>query len=157
MQNEILKQVADRTRREHTLATGNTVSIKLLKTTAGIAVAKKLLNVIAPAVGGAADGMRHDALVHGAPTSFTDMALTLCDQIDKLQIENVIAVLLDEVYINGDPINFEEYFQANYGELIEILEFALKENFQTFFTGKGIKARFLTAIQGLILNEPPAE
>lgn len=155
--SEILKQIADKNRREKKLESGKTVSIKLLRTTIGIAVAKKLLNLVAPAVGGAADGMRHDDFVHGAPKSFTHLALTLCDQLDKVQIESIITVLLEDMYIDGNEINYDEYFMANYGELIEILEFALRENFNTFFTGKGIKARFLKTIQGMLINETPEE
>lgn len=144
-------------RREKTLESGKKVGIKILRTTAGIAVAKRLMNVVAPAVGGAADGMRHDDFVHGAPKSFTHLALTLCEQLDKVQIENLITVLLEDMTIDGKEVDYEEYFAANYGELIEILEFSLRENFNTFFTGKGIKARFLKTIQGMILGETPVE
>lgn len=144
-------------RREKTLESGKKVGIKILRTTAGIAVAKRLMNVVAPAVGGAADGMRHDDFVHGAPKSFTHLALTLCEQLDKVQIENLITVLLEDLTIDGKEVDYEEYFAANYGELIEILEFSLRENFNTFFTGKGIKARFLKTIQGMILGETPVE
>ena len=144
-------------RRQKTLENGKKIQIKVLRATAGIAVAKKLMNVIAPALGGAADGMRHDDLIHGAPTSFTHLALTLCDQIDKVQIEDLISVLLEDMTVDGKDIEFDDYFAANYGELIEILEFSLRENFATFFTGKGMKARFLKVVQGLIVGEPLEE
>lgn len=144
-------------RREKTLDSGKKVQIKVLRTTAGIAVAKKLMNLVAPAIGGAADGMRHDDIIHGAPKSFTHLALTMCDQIDKIQVENIIAVLLEDMTIDGKEVDYEEYFAANYGELLEILEFCLRENFETFFTGKGIKARFLKTVQGMILGQTPEE
>lgn len=152
-----LKNIASKYRKEKELESGKKVSIKLLKTTVGIAVAKKLIKLVAPAVGGAADGMRHDDFIHGAPRSFTDLALTLCDQIDKVKIEDIITVLLDEMYIEGNPVDYDEYFMANYGELIEILEFSLRENFATLFTGKGIKARFLQTIQNILIKEIPEE
>lgn len=152
-----IKTALQKFRREKTLESGKKVQIKMLRTTAGIAVAKKLLNLVAPAIGGAADGMRHDDMIHGAPKSFTHLALTMCEQIDKVQIENIITVLLEDMTIDGKEIDYEEYFSANYGELIEILEFSLRENFETFFTGKGLKARFLKTIQGVVLGQTPEE
>lgn len=155
-----LKDIASKYRRSKTLENGKKIEIKILRMTAGLAVAKKLLNLVAPAIGGAADGMRHDDFVHGAPKSFTHLALTMCDQIDKIQIENIIAVLLDELIVNGkvlSPEEVDDYFAANYGELIEILEFSLRENFSTFFTGKGMKARFMTTIKNLMMGQIPEE
>lgn len=152
-----IKTALHKFRREITLENGKKVQIKVLKTTAGIAVAKKLLNLVAPALGGAADGMRHDDFVHGAPKSFTHLALTLCDQIDKVQIENILLVLLEDLTVDGKDVDFDEYFAANYGELVEILEFSLRENFSTFFTGKGMKARLVNTVKNLIVGEIPAE
>ena len=65
--------------------------------------------------------------------------------------------MLDELQIDGNEVDIEEYFAANYGELIEILEFSLKENFSSFFMGKGIKARFLQAIESLMTGQIPQE
>ena len=130
------------------------VSIRVLPMTQGITVAKKLLAVIAPAVGGAFDGMRHDDYIHGAPKSFSNLALLLCEQIDKIEIEKLIAALLFNIEVDGQEVILDEYFSANYGELIEILEFALKENFSTFFTASGIKARLLGTIQNLMAGIP---
>lgn len=146
----VIQDVVNKYKRTTTLSNGKKVSVKILRMTAGLAVAKKLMNVIAPAIGGTVDGLRHDDYIHGAPTSFTHLALTLCGQIDKLQIEDLIVVLLDEMTVDGKAVDIDEYFAANYGELVEILEFSLKENFSSFFTGKGIKARLIKTVQTLL-------
>lgn len=152
-----LQEISGKFLRTKTLENKKKAQIKILNTFAGIAVARKLLKVIAPALGGAADGLRHDDVIHGAPKSFTTLALTLCDQIDKAQVEDLIVVLLEDLSIDGKDVDVDEYFAANYGELIEILEFALRENFSTFFTGKGIKARFLKVVQTMMSGQIPLE
>tara|TARA_R110002126_G_scaffold34517_7_gene106823 strand:+ start:582 stop:971 length:390 start_codon:yes stop_codon:yes gene_type:complete len=123
--------------------------------TEGIAVAKRLLNVIAPTTGAALDGLQHDDILHGAPKSLSNLAMILCSQIDKAQIENLITVLLQDLYIEGQEVDVEEYFAANYGELVEILEFSLEVNFKSFFMGKGIKARLMKGVQTLMAQVSP--
>ncbi len=153
---EIQDQV-NKFRRTTTLENGDKATVRVLRMIEGVATAKKLLNVIAPAVGGAADGMRHDDIIHGAPRSFTNLALTLCGQIEKVQIEDLIVLLLDDMQINGKDVDINDYFAANYGQLVEVLEFSLRENFSSFFTGKGIKARFLKTVESLMAGQIPQE
>ena len=152
----LAKSLANKFRRESTLSDSNKkFSVRVLPMTEGIAVAKKLLNVIAPTTGAALDGLQHDDIIHGAPRSLSNLALILCGQIDKVQIENLIQVMLQDLYVEGEEVNIEEYFSANYGELIEILEFSLKVNFESFFMGKGIKARIMKGITTLMEQMSP--
>lgn len=149
MSNEI-KNIMDNVnkfKRAKTLSNNDKAEITLIPATKALGLAKKLLNIIAPAVGGTLDGLRHDDYIHGAPRSFTDMALTLTQKIDESQLEEIIIALMYGLKINGENVNFDEYFTGNYGTMVELAEFSLKENFETFFTGKGIKARFLKTIQ----------
>lgn len=155
--SNIVNQV-NKFKRTKELSNGDVASIKLIPATKALGLAKKLLAIIAPAVGGTLDGLRHDEYLHGAPKSFTDMALTLVQQLDNAQIENIIMALTYglEIKVKGSTeskeVEFDDYFTGNYGALIEIVEFSLRENFSTFFTGKGIKARFLKAIQMLMMG-----
>jgi len=135
----------------------NKVSIKLLPMSSGIKVTKELISLLAPAIGSMADGVRHDEYLHGAPKSFSDLAFSLVSQLDKVDIIQLIHTLLQGMLVNTKQVDLEEYFTANYDELVEILEFALKENFGSFFTGKGTKARFLTVIQNLMQGSTTQE
>jgi hypothetical protein len=146
-----LKEVMGKGRKSFKLEeTGIEVSIQKLPMSKGINVAKELICLIAPTIGSAVDGVRHDDLIHGAPKSFSDLALVLVTQLDKVDILELIQLLLAGLLIDGDEVDIEEYFSGNYGELLEIMEFALRENFQTFFIGKGIKARLITAVKTLL-------
>ena len=140
-----------------TLANGKKVKVKLLPAISeGIPVARRLLNIVAPAVGGALDGMRHDDVLHGVPKTFTELSLVLCSQLDKAEIANIIVTLLDQLEVDNKDVDLDDYFTANYGEMVEILEFSLKENFQSFFTQSGMKQRFNKVI-GMILASQTEE
>jgi len=150
MSHDKVSQIVNQFTHTQKLETGEKVGVKILRTKDGMRIALKLLDIIAPTVGGAVDGFRHDDELHGAPTSFRDLSLVLCSQIDKLDILNLIDILLEDLTIDGNDVNVDDYFAANYGQLIEILEVSLKANFSSFFMGKGIKARFMKTIQNLM-------
>lgn len=139
------------------LKNGKKVRIKLLPAiTIGIPVARRLLDIIAPAIGGTLDGMKHDDVLHGVPKTFTEMSLTVCKQLEKAEVGSLVFTLLEGLEVDNSDVDLDEYFTANYGEMIEILEFALKENFQSFFTGDAIKQRFLKAI-AMVANQTNVE
>ncbi len=135
-----------------TTVNGKNIRIKLLPAlTVGIPTARRLLNIIAPAVGGTLDGLRHDDFIHGAPKTFSEMALVVCKQLEEAEVHQIMFTLLEHMEVDNKVVNLDEYFMANYGEMIEILEFALRENFQSFFTGNGMKQRFQKVV-GMIMS-----
>lgn len=135
-----------------TTVNGKNIRIKLLPAlTVGIPTARRLLNIVAPAVGGTLDGLRHDDFIHGAPKTFSEMALVVCKQLEEAEVHQIIFTLLEHMEVDNKVVNLDEYFMANYGEMIEILEFALRENFQSFFTGNGMKERFHKVV-GMIMS-----
>lgn len=133
--------------KETKLQNGKTIKIVILPAiTKGIPVARRLLNIVAPVVGGTLDGLKHDEIIHGAPKTFTELSLTVCRQLEEAEVGNLIYTVLENMEVDGERIDLDDYFSANYGEMVEILEFALKENFESFFTGNGMKQRFLKVV-----------
>lgn len=136
------------------LSNGKKVRIRILPAIGeGLAVARRLLNIIAPAVGGTLDGIRHDDMLHGAPRTFTEMALTVCKQLEQAEVGSLVYTLLKEMEVDGKEIDLDDYFGANYGEMVEVLEFSLRENFSSFFTGNGMKARFHKVVGMIMANQ----
>lgn len=123
----------------------------------GVPVARRLLNIVAPAIGGTLDGLKHDDILHGVPKTFTEVSIVICQQLEKAEVNNLIFTLLNSLEVDGKDVDLDEYFTANYGEMVEILEFALKENFQSFFTGNGMKQRFHKVIGMLMSGQTEEE
>lgn len=134
---------------------GKEYTIHLLPATAGLKMSLEISKLMAPSVGAGLDGLRHDEILHGSPTTFTDLAMKLVTQMDQVNVVELVGALLGKVEVGGSRINFDTHFRANYGELIQVIEFALRENFESFFTGNG----FLTRFQEMMaqLNPPQVD
>lgn len=145
-----IRQVQDKYYATGTLGSGKKFTVKKLRMGVGLKVAKKLNKIILPLIGGGIDGLKHDDYIHGAPKSFSTLALLLCEQLDQAQIEDLIVVLLEDFNVDGKDVDIDDYFSANYGELVEVLEFSLKENFKSFFTGKGIQAQLVDKLKEML-------
>jgi len=142
-----------------TLDSGLEYQISLLNAWEGIRLGNQIKGVILPLFGGTIDGINSSDDFISQSTPFTNIAITLCDQLDKVQLEGVIGALLKGLVLkeqgkapkdlNPTSSAFEEHFMANYGELIEVLAFSLRENFGSLFTGKGIHLRLMEAVTGM--------
>lgn len=136
----------------------NTYSIKLLPATVGLKLGNQMIKGLAPVIavladnsmGNGAVSVKGDALVMEEQTLFTDMAVALVRQLDELDAVLIIKSLLFEASCNGQPIDFDNHFMGRYGELISIVEYALKENFGDFFIeylkGKGLEIPTLRSL-----------
>jgi len=132
-------------------ADGITYTIKLLPATKGLSVATSLARTILPSLGSLADNVeKRDYILPEESVIWTELAVMLVSQLDKIDIVKTVTMLMDGSSADGEPIKFEEYFSGNYGTLIFLVEFALKENFGSFFTGylkaKGLEIPSLRAI-----------
>ena len=114
---------------------GRNYSIILLPATRGLTVSNRLVKSLGPAIGVLLDNSKvKEVLFPEEQSMFTDMAIALVRQLDELDLENTIKELLNGCACNGQPLDFDKHFAGNYGELVAVVEFALKENFGDFFT-----------------------
>jgi hypothetical protein len=128
----------------------NEYQLVLLKGREGFTTALTLAKLLAPVLGTVFDGVKHDDYIHGAPKTFQDMALLLVNQLDKVDIEVIIFdKLLRGLACNGAAVT-EAHWMGNYSELIELVVFALQENFGDFFGANGFKARFQETVKNVV-------
>lgn len=115
--------------RTTTLSNGKEVSITLLPALKGLTMAKRLSQLVLPAMsvmaGGDEDG----------ETTLAEAASILVMSLDNIDEQVMVKELLNGLSVEGQGVNLDEYFAGNYGEFTEILIFALKENFSSFFEG----------------------
>lgn len=111
--------------------------IKLLPASDGIVMAKEIVKLVSPVLGSLVDGTRTHA-EFGDATVFTDAALYLCSQLDKADVLEMIYALLNNLKVNGVEVEFDEAFKANYGNLVEVVKFAMEGNFSSFFSSKAL-------------------
>jgi hypothetical protein len=130
-------------------------------------VGQKLLKTFGPALGVLMDNNNNEATTFDESTLFTDLAMTLCLRLDDLDLVATLKKLFENSYVtNGegghDPLDFDEHFSANFGNLMAVTEFALKENFGDFFTSylsaKGLEINTLREmVSQKVSNLPVSE
>lgn len=128
---------------------GKDYQISVLPALKAIGMARKLSKVLLPILGGTIDGMRDEGLTATSST-FSDIAMTLVEQLDGLDLENTIKQLCKGLTCNGKEVrDLDSHFQGELGELVGVLEFALRENFSSFFTGNDLSARLKEMLEGV--------
>jgi hypothetical protein len=115
----------------------NEYHIELLPAKKGVATAMKLNKILAPVLGAG-----FDAFEDSSGSGFTRLGMILVEQMDQANMVELIEELLEGSASNGQEIDIDVHFRANYGELVELLTFIIQENFQSFFAAKGLMDRF---------------
>jgi hypothetical protein len=104
-----------------------TFQISLLPAGEGIQMAQKLSTLVLPILEGAGgDELELD---------FMKIATSLSASIGDTELLTIIKRLLKGLAVEGKEVAFDSYFSGNYGELIQVVAFALQENFGSFFEG----------------------
>lgn len=113
----------------------------------GLQTGTKLFKVLAPSLGSVLDGLQHDDILHGESRSFTNIAETIVTHLDESVVIEAIQKVTEGMTCNTTPVNFDAHFSANYGEMLEVLQWLFMENFESFFEQRGLKS-----IWGNLLN-----
>ena len=123
--------------------------ITMLPALKAVGMAKTLSKVLLPAIGGTIDGLRDDGF-NGAPKTFTELAMTLCTQLDDLDLDAMILTLTKGLVVDGVEVkNVDDFFRGDINGLISVMEFALRSNFSDFFTKNPLIAKLKEAFKGL--------
>ena len=132
------------------------IQIYKLPASEGIVMGTKILKLILPVLGGFADEMFSEETKE-VPKTFSEISTRLVTQMDNVDILGIIKRLLSELAINRKEVDFDNYFMGNYGELILVVEFALRENFNSFFEVVGLKDRLLQVVGAVTDNQAESD
>lgn len=114
---------------------GKKYTITLLPAELGLKVQEKIIKGLGPTFGVLADNAILGETIFPEDRSFfTDMSIALVKNMAELDLVTTIKILVSNSYCNSQPIDFNNHFAGNYGELYLLVEFALRENFGDFFT-----------------------
>lgn len=111
---------------------GDTYKIKLLPyKTEGIPLWEFMVERAGPAIGSFMDGMQGQNLDEDSMV-FTTTAMQLSAKLDGQVMMTISDTVLQGCTVNGKPIP-EDQFDGNYGAWTQLVAFALKENYSSFF------------------------
>lgn len=121
---------------------------KKLSAWVGVRHGLYLTKLLLPCLGAGLDGITSPA---EQPKTFSDITYRLVQSLeDDTKLMKVVEDLFQGFTVGDDVISFDTYFMANYGELLTALEWLLKENFQSLFTGGGIQEKAMGALTGIL-------
>jgi hypothetical protein len=129
---------------------GKQYSIKLLPAMQGVALANRIIRAVMPAIGAWFDGdKKEDFILPEDNNMFTEIALLLSSKLEDVGLEEIIKALCAGLKCNGEVVDFDSHFRANYSSLLLVIETAMKENFGSFFTEYlGAKGVSLQEVKG---------
>lgn len=107
--------------------------IVLLNGEDGLDMWEYLMQKLLPSVGEGMDAFTHDYELEGSPKTFSRAFAALASRLDGKDLRRISVTLFEGATVDGKPLDFKEEFKGNYGSWKKLLQFALKENFSSFF------------------------
>lgn len=123
--------------------------LRLLNTSAAFNTFESITKLLLPATGAAIDGASDKFQFDGDQTCAT-AAMLLVKQLGDVDTLELIKTLLEGAEVEGEDLDFEEHFKGRFDLLIDLLTFAVKENYGSLFTTTGLRDKFKTFVSDLI-------
>lgn len=119
---------------------GKKVNIVLLGARDGIKMSMKLGKIVVPTFAQMLSSLTDKDKKEVPMVPFKELVEACFDRIEEINIEEMATLLFQGATVDDFPLNIDTYFQANYGEFIDYLAFALEANFGSFFEASIFKS-----------------
>lgn len=125
---------------ESRVINGKKVNIILLGARDGIKMSMKLGKIVVPTFAQMLSSLTDKDKKEVPTVPFKELVEACFDRIEEINLEEMATLLFQGATVDDFPLNIDTYFQANYGEFIDYLAFALEANFGSFFEASIFKS-----------------
>ncbi|UCJ01360.1 head closure protein [Escherichia phage C600M2] len=125
---------------ESKVINGKKVNIVLLGARDGIKMSMKLGKIVVPTFAQMLSSLTDKDKKEAPMVPFKELVEACFDRIEEINLEEMATILFQGATVDDFPLNIDTYFQANYGEFIDYLAFALEANFGSFFEASIFKS-----------------
>ncbi|AKC04894.1 tail assembly chaperone [Escherichia phage vB_EcoM_AYO145A] len=125
---------------ESRVINGKKVNIILLGARDGIKMSMKLGKIVVPTFAQMLSSLTDKDKKEAPMVPFKELVEACFDRIEEINLEEMATMLFQGATVDDFPLNIDTYFQANYGEFIDYLAFALEANFGSFFEASIFKS-----------------
>lgn len=125
---------------ESRVINGKKVNIILLGARDGIKMSMKLGKIVVPTFAQILSSLTDKDKKEAPMVPFKELVEACFDRIEEINLEEMATLLFQGATVDDFPLNIDTYFQANYGEFIDYLAFALEANFGSFFEASIFKS-----------------
>lgn len=115
--------------------------IKTLGGLTALSTFTQLVSLIGPTIASVFDKKDEDEFEES--TLLTEAVILLIKRMEESNIQGIIATVLKDATKNGKSLDIEEDFRGGFDELVDLIVFAFKENYQKAFI-KWLKVKGLT-------------
>lgn len=119
--------------------------VTLLNTSRAFNVMQQLMKLSLPSIGAAADGFMFGDEFTESQT-WQAVAIHMLNQMDSVDTLGIVKELVKTLKSDGIPVDFDTYFRGRLDLLVKVLEFVLKDNFSSLFTGTSLMNELLSFI-----------
>ena len=119
---------------------GKKVNIVLLGARDGIKMSMKLGKIVVPTFAQMLSSLTDKDKKEAPMVPFKELVEACFDRIEEINLEEMATLLFQGATVDDFPLNIDTHFQANYGEFIDYLAFALEANFGSFFEASIFKS-----------------
>ena len=125
---------------ESRVINGKKVNIILLGARDGIKMSMRLGKIVVPTFAQMLSSLTDKDKKEAPMVPFKELVEACFDRIEEINLEEMATLLFQGATVDDFPLNIDTYFQANYGEFIDYLAFALEANFGSFFEASIFKS-----------------
>ncbi|QIQ68370.1 hypothetical protein [Phage NBEco005] len=125
---------------ESRVINGKKVNIILLGARDGIKMSMKLGKIVVPTFAQMLSSLTDKDKKEAPMVPFKELVEACFDRIEEINLEEMATLLFQGATVDDFPLNIDTYFQANYGEFVDYLAFALEANFGSFFEASIFKS-----------------
>lgn len=125
---------------ESRVINGKKVNVILLGARDGIKMSMKLGKIVVPTFAQMLSSLTDKDKKEAPMVPFKELVEACFDRIEEINLEEMATLLFQGATVDDFPLNIDTYFQANYGEFIDYLAFALEANFGSFFEASIFKS-----------------
>lgn len=125
---------------ESRVINGKKVNIVLLGARDGIKMSMKLGKIVVPTFAQMLSSLTDKDKKEVPMVPFKELVEACFDRIEEINLEEMATLLFQGATVDDFPLNIDTYFQANYGEFIDYLAFALEANFGSFLEASIFKS-----------------
>lgn len=119
----------------------NVYEIKTLGGLSALTTFTQLVSLVGPTIASVFDKKDEDDFEES--TMLTEAVILLIKRMEESNIQGIITKILKDATKNGKTLDIEEDFRGDFDELVDLIAFALKENYQKAFI-KWLKVKGLT-------------
>lgn len=118
-----------------TVISGHKYEIYPLDAVTGYQLLLRIVKALGPGMAGMLKGVALEQIVSLdlRALKFDELLLGVVSNMDPHEYEAITMKLIDGLKRDDSPVIFQRDFQANYGELMSVLKWVLKENYGGLF------------------------